>query len=147
MISTTKKQRYVKMPPNRGYDPKQFIASKIIKTVIFLPGIGRFCKCGCNEHVSGRKDKLFFSSQCRRKYYDIEKGRKPSKYHLDARIHLISKEQDFHLLVIYFNNGKKFEYKIRPKTNVFAILEKISKYRQSDPLLQIKQGQKLEILK
>ena len=101
--------------------------------VAYIPGVGRYCKCGCERLIVGRKDKIFFRPACRRRLYDITKGRPIPKKYIDSTINLqILNEPFIHRKInLYLNKGNKIEIKIIPEyKELWDILDKIAVYRQ-----------------
>ena len=121
------------MKRNNGFDQKIFTVVKESHLAAYIPGIGRRCKCGCDKIIIGRKGKVFFSPACRRRLYDVTKGRPIPKHYIDSTINLkiIDEPYQHRKLNIYLNKGNKIEIKIIPEyKELWDILNKIAEYRQ-----------------
>lgn len=133
------------MKQNRNYDPKVFTVSKERKEIALLPNIGRFCECGCNKRLEGKritrrihgkkityfmkiqKDQKFFSKYCReRSFRQNNKDRK--KLSLTCRLQLKPKSDSkpYRVLAIYLRQGLKREYKIKEGSDLWNFIEKFT---------------------
>ena len=121
------------MKRNNGFNPKVFTVIKEKHLAAYIPGVGRYCKCGCERLIVGRKDKVFFSPACRRRLYDVTKGRPIPKNYIDSIINLKIIEEPYphRKITVYLNKGNKIELKLIPEyKELWEILDKIAAYRQ-----------------
>ena len=121
------------MKANNGFNKKIFVVVKESHLAAYIPGVGRYCKCGCERLIIGRKGKVFFSPACRRRLYDATKGRPIPKHYIDSTINLKTIEEPFihRKMNIYLNKGNKIELRIIPEyKEIWDILNKITEYRQ-----------------
>uniref|UniRef100_A0AAT9JGL2 ORF29 n=1 Tax=Nitrosopumilaceae spindle-shaped virus TaxID=3065433 RepID=A0AAT9JGL2_9VIRU len=143
------------MIKNRNYDPKLFIVSRHTVDVALLPGVGRFCKCGCGNKIDSRRvtrirngkaisyilkpdpDQVFFRKNCKFKYYNMINSHK-SKSSLSCLISLkvINDIIPYRVLTLYISKNSKENYKITPEhKELWNTLEKLSRYSyQQTPL-------------
>lgn len=141
---------------NRGYDESVFAVSKTTKEVALLPGIGRFCLCGCNRRIEGkhitqktrrgdtiqyfkrpREDQLFYSNACRCKHYRHNEPKyKEYLSRLDVKINLkvIYDKTPYRILKIYLKHQSSIDIKITEKQNpeLWNICEKFARYRSNN---------------
>ena len=121
------------MKRNNGFNPKTFTVIKEKHLAAYIPGVGRYCQCGCNRIIAGRIDKRFFSPACRRRNHDKTKGVPLPKYHLESLIFLKIIEEPYphRKITLYLNKGNKIELKLIPEyKEIWDILNKITEYRQ-----------------
>jgi len=140
---------------NRNYDPKLFIVSRQTVDVALLPGVGRFCKCGCGNQIASRRvirirngkvvsyilkpdpDQVFHRKSCKYKYYNMINSHK-SKSSLSCLISLKVNDDKipYRVLTLYLSKNSKETYKITPEhKELWNTLEKLARYSyQQTPL-------------
>ena len=115
-----------------------FVSRQEAKTLVMLPGIGRFCKCGCNRHITGRKDKLFFNQSHKHRYYEKE-GKRHLNYGketLPALIKLRLEPDGSRIIRLYLKKNIFQDIKITKNDRLlWEALERIKKFRNmSNPM-------------
>ena len=115
-----------------------FISRKEAQTLVMLPGIGRFCKCGCNRHITGRKDKIFFNQNHKHKYYERQ-GKHRNNYGketLPALIKLRLEPDGTRIIRLYLKKNIFQDVKITKNDKlIWDALERIKNFRNiSNPM-------------
>lgn len=133
---------------NRGYNKDIFLVSKASKEIALIPGLGKFCRCGCNKPIEGKiitqrtksgreikyfrkpyPDQIFASRGCKTRHYNRIKGYQ-SRRILKCIINLIPNDDQTRTLTIYLTKGKKEIFTIsHTQKRLWTYLEKISKFR------------------
>jgi len=156
------------MTLNRGYDPNIFSVSKENKEFALLPNIGRFCKCGCQKQVKGRKvtrkknnkiqvyylnpdkDQVFASSACKIRFYNKKYSHK-SKSSVNCLISFAVQNDKipFRVLTLYIGQRTKQYFRITPdQKDLWNALEKLSRYShisKIDKEEQLKELQAIQV--
>jgi len=135
------------MKQNNGYDPKIFTVTKERKEIALLANVGKFCGCGCGKRLEGKKvtrrinkkkvtyymkvqkDQRFASKYCKDKMYQRTHVQEP-KSSLICRIQLKPKQDGnnpFRVLSIYLKQGLKRDYKIVKNTDLWNMIERLTK--------------------
>lgn len=143
---------------NLGYDPDLLIASKELKQVVYLSGIGRFCKCGCGKRIEpvnvrsivkgkivyfkrDNKNKVFATLYCQKRYHS-KKGNHTSKRSIAARIDLTVyyDKTPYRKIAVYLKKSVKFELRItEADKDIWKFLENIARNREIPKELVINQ--------
>ena len=122
------------MKRNNGFDQKIFTVVKEKHLAAYIPGVGRYCKCGCERLIIGRKDKVFFNPGCRRRYYGQVNGIPPipkHSIHCSINIKIIETPFPHRKIILYLNKGNRIDLQIIPEyKELWNMLEKIAFYRQ-----------------
>lgn len=142
---------------NHGYDPELFIVSKESKEIALLPGIGRFCECGCGRPIKGklvkhiihgksveifhnpRHDQRFATNSCKSRIYRKLHPVNWDKIRINCSLMLRVESNEnipYRVLKLYLKNGNDtLDIKITQKNNpeIWNVCEKIARYR-TDPI-------------
>lgn len=133
---------------NRGYDKEVFTVSTERKEIALLPGIGKFCKCGCGKRIEGvrvtRKlksstisyyrqppiNKEFATQNCARKYFSKYQQRQDADILRCIIILRVNADKaPYRKMTIYHKKGIKTDLKITQKDKeLWSYLERISRY-------------------
>lgn len=139
---------------NSDYDKNILIVSKEMREVAFLPGIGKFCKCGCGSRVTGIKvrrklksgevitydrkpqeNKVFATRYCKLRYF-ARQGQNKYRRTISCGITLIpdSEKNPSRTLTIYGKLGNKTKkFIITPKNfpTLWKYLDIIQEFRNN----------------
>ena len=142
---------------NHGYDPDIFIVSKGSKEIALLPGIGRFCECGCGRPIKGklvkhiihgkpveifhnpRHDQRWASKKCKDKIYHKQHPVNWDKIRINCSLMLrveSNEKTPYRILKLHLKNqNDAIDIKITAKSNpeIWNVCEKIARYR-TDPI-------------
>ena len=147
---------------NHGYDKTIVVISKESREVAHLPGIGKFCKCGCGKRITGYKvtrrlrsgntitydrkpqeNKVFATRNCKLKYF-ARKGQNKYRLTIGCGITLIptTEKNPSRTLTIYGklgNQTKKFIITPKSFPTLWKYLDTIQEFRSNKTKQNIKE--------
>ena len=140
---------------NQGFDKQTFIVALEKKQTALLPGIGRFCLCGCGKKITGKRvtrrlkkggtvsydrppqeNKIFFSQACKQRYYMRTRDQK-LRLTLQCGITLKRSgegENEYRTITLYGKtSGTLAKYTLRKENHelLWNYLNKVEAFRRS----------------
>lgn len=154
------------MKYNYGYDDNLFTVSKVFKEFALIPGVGKFCACGCGGQVKGsivtrtrlgvkqkyflepRANQLYAKKSCAKRLEYLRaksKGvyeRKPNIIRALINTNVIADKIPYRKLTIIHARKLTTELKITPKDKLlWDYIERICRYDgknlQQKPLVEL----------
>lgn len=114
----------------------------IKRTIIYIPGVGNYCKCGCMKLVHqtpGAKRKFYASPACRRRDYERrtpEIVKTSMKATVSLKVYYDEKNKPFRILSLYPIKNHAVKFKITPDMkDIWNQMEVFAKVRLEKKLI------------
>ena len=112
---------------------KVYDRETVLKTAIFLKGVGTYCVVCGNHMFKRQKNQETCSQKCRAKKHYIKKGRRVfgEGLHVYLSLKKIEGKKPYRIMRVYLNRGVTEEIKLTPEhKELWALSEKISNFRK-----------------
>lgn len=112
---------------------------------LVIQNVGRFCKDGCGEKIpeGSRKDREFFSPNCRRRYSFMVFGHTSSRFAIKAILKL-KKKSNSRKLVLYPKKGQAITVKVTKESG--ELWEICNRLEREEKKLPRKTSERLKVL-